>query len=152
MCSADCLIHLYICILFGSKRWHWQEHSPPTNVTLVQIWASTPSPCGLLLLMVLFFSPRGFSLGSVVFPSPQKPTIPNSNSTTNQVHVHEEPPCGYATSKSLFIYSCVYLSIYLFIFIYLFIYLIPYLHNHTAQFASKWSGATLRVEFEQILL
>ena len=50
------------------------------------------------------------------------------------------------------VYSFVHLSIYLFIFIYLFIYLIPYLHNHTAQFASKWSGATLRVEFEQILL
>ena len=47
-----------------------------SNVARVQIWASTPSPCGLLLLMVLFFSPRGFSLGSVVFPSPQKPTFP----------------------------------------------------------------------------
>ena len=47
-----------------------------SNVTRVQIRASTPSPCGLLLLMVLFFSPRGFSLGSVVFPSPQKPTFP----------------------------------------------------------------------------
>ena len=51
-----------------------------------------------------------------------------------------------------FIYSFVHLSIYLLIFIYLFIYLIPYLHNRTAQFASKWSDATSRVEFEQILL
>ena len=51
-----------------------------------------------------------------------------------------------------FIHVFIYLSIYLFSFTYLFIYLIPYLHNHTAQFASKWSGATLRVEFEQILL
>ena len=76
MCSADCLIHLHICILFGSKGWHWLEHSLPTNLARVQIQASTPSPCGLLLLMVLFFSPRGFSLGSVVFPSPQKPTFP----------------------------------------------------------------------------
>ena len=49
----------------------------------------------------------------------------------------------------LFICSFIYLFIY---FHYLFIYLIPYLHNRTAQFASKWSGATLQVEFEQILL
>ena len=88
MCSAVCLIHLYICILFGSKRWHWREHSPPTNVTLVQIWASTPSPCGLLLLMVLFFSPRGFSLGSVVFPSPQKPTFPYFQFNHENCFVH----------------------------------------------------------------
>ena len=33
------------------------------------------------------------------FPSPQKPTFPNSSSTRNQVD--EEPLCGCATSKSL---------------------------------------------------
>ena len=32
--------------------------------------------CGLSLLLVLFLAPRGFSLGTPVFPSPQKPTIP----------------------------------------------------------------------------
>ena len=68
--------------------------------------------CGLSLLLVLSFAPRGFSPGSPVFPSPQKPTFPNSNSTRNQVD--EEPLCGCATSKSLFIYF-----IYLFrLFIY----------------------------------
>ena len=36
--------------------------------------------CGLSLLLVLVFAPRGFSLGSPVFPSPQKPTLLNSNS------------------------------------------------------------------------
>ena len=50
-----------------------------------------------------------FSPGTPVFPSPQKPTFPNSNSTRNQVD--EEPLCGCATSKSL----CIYL---LFILIY----------------------------------
>ena len=44
---------------------------------------------------------RGFSPGTLVFPSPQKPTFPNSNSTRNQVD--KEPLCGCATSKSLFI-------------------------------------------------
>ena len=65
--------------------------------------------CGLSLLLVLSFAPRGFSLGTPVFPSPQKPTFTNSNSTRNQVD--EEPQCGCATSKSLviyFIYLCVF--------------------------------------------
>ena len=58
--------------------------------------------CGLNLLSVLSFAPRGFSPGTPVFPSPQKPTFPNSNATRNQVY--EEPLCGCATCKSLFIY------------------------------------------------
>ena len=46
--------------------------------------------CGLSLLLVLSFASRGFSPGTPVFPSPQKPTFPNSNSTSwNQVD--EEP-------------------------------------------------------------
>ena len=63
--------------------------------------------CGLSLLLVLSFAPRSFSPGTPVFPSPQKPTFPNSNSTRNQVD--EEPLCGCAVSKSLFIH---YLFIY----------------------------------------
>ena len=42
---------------------------------------SIPGPgviCGLGLLLVLFLAPRGFSLGTPIFPS--KPTFPNSNS------------------------------------------------------------------------
>ena len=53
--------------------------------------------CGLKFLLV----PRGFSPVTPVFPSPQKPTLPNSNSTRNQVD--KEPLCGCATSKSFFI-------------------------------------------------
>ena len=56
--------------------------------------------CGLSLLLVLSFAPRGFSPGTMVFPSPQKPTFPNSNSIRNRVD--EEPLCGSATSKSLY--------------------------------------------------
>ena len=44
---------------------------------------------------------RGFSSGTPVFPSPQKPTFPNSNSTRHQED--EERPSGYAASKSLLI-------------------------------------------------
>ena len=36
--------------------------------------------CGLRLLLVLVFAPRGFSPGTPVFPSPQKPALLNSNS------------------------------------------------------------------------
>ena len=39
--------------------------------------------CGLCLLLVLSPAPKGFSPGTPVFPSPQKPTIPNSNSIWN---------------------------------------------------------------------
>ena len=58
--------------------------------------------------------PERYSPGTPVFPSPQKSTFPDSNSTRNQVD--EEPLCGCATFKPLFIYY-FYLFIYsLFIF------------------------------------
>ena len=44
---------------------------------------SIPGPaviCGLSLLLVLYSSPRGFSPGTPVFLSLQKPVFPNSNS------------------------------------------------------------------------
>ena len=85
--------------------------------------------CELSLLLVLSFTPRGFSPGTPVFPSPQKPTFSNSNSTRNQAD--KEPLCGCATSKSLFIYLFIYL-----LFIYLMNHscllqlLLKFLRNH----------------------
>ena len=64
--------------------------------------------CGLILLLVLSLAPKGFCPGTPVFPSPQKPTFPNSNLTRNQVD--EEPLRGCATCKSLFIYLFIYLD------------------------------------------
>ena len=49
----------------------------------------------------LLCSERFFFPGAPVFPSLQKPTFSNSNSTRNQVD--EEALCGCATSKSLLI-------------------------------------------------
>ena len=75
---------------------------------------------GLGLLLFLSFASRGFSPGTPVFPSPQEPTFPNSNSTRNQVH--GESFCGCATSKSLYIYlsrsllSDCFPSLYIFIY------------------------------------
>ena len=48
---------------------------------------SIPGPgviCGLSLLLVLYFAPRGFSPGTPVFPSHQKPTLLNFNSIWKQ--------------------------------------------------------------------
>ena len=39
--------------------------------------------CGLSLFLVLSLALRGFSLHTLVFPSPEKPTFSNSNSTWN---------------------------------------------------------------------
>ena len=63
--------------------------------------------CGLNLFLVLSFAPRGFSPGTPVFPSPQKPTFSNSNSTRT-VRPDEEPFCGCATSKSLLLSLFIY--------------------------------------------
>ena len=73
---------------------------------VVRALASHQCGPGSNLLLVLSFALRGFSPGTPVFPSPQKPTFPNSNSTRNQVD--EEPLCGCATSKSLFNYLFIY--------------------------------------------
>ena len=64
--------------------------------------------CGLSLLLVLSLAPRGFSPSTPVFLSPQKPTFSNSNSIRNRVD--EEPLCGCATSKSLFLLFAVTLT------------------------------------------
>ena len=58
-----------------------------------------------IMLLVLSFVPRGFSPRTPTFPSPQKPRLPNSNTTRN---VGQEPLSACATSKSLFIYLSVY--------------------------------------------
>ena len=76
----------------------WWERSPLTNVVRVQIPASTP----YVGWVCSWFAPRGFSPDTPVFPSPQRPTFPDSNSAMSQVD--EEPLCGCATSKSSFIY------------------------------------------------
>ena len=55
------------------------------DARLVSYYLKVTRGNGLSLLLVLSFAPRGFSPGPPVFPSPQKPTFPNSNSTRNQV-------------------------------------------------------------------
>ena len=94
---GPCSNKLSICV----KGWRSGDSArlPPT-------WPGFKSRCGLSLLLVLSLALRGFSLGTPVLPSPQKPTFANSNSTRNQVS--EEPLYGCTTSKSLFIYLFIY--------------------------------------------
>ena len=68
----------------GEQGWRSGESArlPPC------VPGSIPGPgviCGLSLLLVFFSAPRGFSPGTPVFPSPQKPTFPNSNSSLESV-------------------------------------------------------------------
>ena len=53
---------------------------------------SIPGPgvmCGLGLLLVLYSAQRGFSPGTLIFPSPQKPTFLNSNSILECTDISE---------------------------------------------------------------
>ena len=50
------------------------------SLTFMEIEETDIGGC---LLLVLSLAPRGFSPGTPVFPSPQKPTLPNSNSIWN---------------------------------------------------------------------
>ena len=57
----------------GAGLAQWLEHSPSTNVARVLFLDS-------IFLLVLVLAPRGFSPGTLVFPSPQKLAFANSNS------------------------------------------------------------------------
>ena len=57
----------------------WWEHSPPTNVARVR-FPDSASYVGWVCCWFSSLAPRGFSPGTPVFPSPQKPTLLNSNS------------------------------------------------------------------------
>ena len=93
------------------QGWHSVESPhPPLTWRGVQIPVFAPSVGWVRSWLVLSFAPRGFSPGTPVFFSPQKPTFLNSNSTRNQVD--EEPLCGCATSKSLFIYLFILLLLF----------------------------------------
>ena len=99
--------HFQIPYHLGARMAQYWECSLSTNVTRVQN-PDVDAICGLSLLLVLFLAPRGFSLGTLVLPSSQKTTLPNSNSTRNQVD--EEPLSGCPSSKSLFIYLFISLG------------------------------------------
>ena len=62
----------------GLQGWHSGESTcrPPTGLGSVPRLAVL---CGLSLFFVLVLAPRSFSPGTLVFPSPQKPTFPNSD-------------------------------------------------------------------------
>ena len=75
-------LQLVLKKIWGSKGWHSGESTHLPNHQCGP--GSTPCVdaiyvCGLSLLLVLSLALRGFSPGTPVFPSPQKPTLSNSN-------------------------------------------------------------------------
>ena len=60
--------------------------------------------CGLNLLLVLSFAPRGFFSGYSGFPLSSKTNASKFQFDQESNQVDEEPLCGCATSKSLFIF------------------------------------------------
>ena len=83
------------------QGWHGVESThPPLMWRVVQIPVFAPYVGWVISWLVLSFALTGFSLGTPVFLSRQKPTFPNSNSTRDQVD--EEPLNGCATSKSFY--------------------------------------------------
>ena len=86
----------------------WWECSPPSAYQCAPgSNAGVDAICGLSLLLILSFAPKGFSLITPVFPCPQKPTFSNSNSTRN--HARWRTVFGCATSKSLLLCFYFYL-------------------------------------------
>ena len=76
------VLYMYI----GEQGWRSGE-----SARLPCVPGSIPGPgviCGLSLFLVLYSAPRGFSPGSPVFPSPQNPTFPNSNSISECTWMH----------------------------------------------------------------
>ena len=69
--------------------------------------------CGLSLLLVLSFAPRGFSPGTPVFPSPQKPSI-------SKFQFDQESGRRRTTLWMCYLQIFIYLFIYLYLFLYLF--------------------------------
>ena len=81
MCSTNCIgmtlnNNLTLLLLDGGF------FNYPNTISAKDLPCESLAICGLSWLLVLYSSPRGFSLDSLVFPSPQKATFSNFNSTT----------------------------------------------------------------------
>ena len=63
--------------MWGARVTQWLERWPPTSVA----WVRFPTGRHMWVEFVVgpLLAPRGFSSGTPVFPSPQKPTFSNSN-------------------------------------------------------------------------
>ena len=59
---------------------------PGSNISVKAI-------CGSTSFLVLSLAPKGYSLGTLVFPSPQKLTLPNSNAQTHLKEFIRAPKC-----------------------------------------------------------
>ena len=78
---------------FGEQGWRSGE-----SARLPRVWTGFHSRRGVIfglsLLLVLYSAPRSFSPGTPVFPSPQKPTLLNSNSILECTDISERVPAN----------------------------------------------------------
>ena len=61
--------------------------------------------CGLSFLSVLSFASKSFSAGTPIFPAPQKPALPNSNS----VRKGKQRTTIYIYSYFIYLLDCIFL-------------------------------------------
>ena len=94
---------LIVIKLNGEQGWRSGE-----STRLPPMWPGFDSRtnviCGLSLLLVLYSAPRGFSPGTPVFPSSQKPTFPNSNS----IRMQDLPENHFAVSGASWVNIMIY--------------------------------------------
>ena len=93
----------FTVLLIGEQGWRNGESSRlPPMCPEFNSQTRRHTVCGLSLWLVLFLAPRGFSLGTSVYPSPQKPTFSNSNSIWIIVkHFIMSPWLGLSRKHSL---------------------------------------------------
>ena len=105
--TEQCLLHIRVFLSWKTKSPCFDLFSHSLIKQIMNTHQTKPETgddaiSGLSLLLVLSFVPRGFSPGTSISPSSQKPTVPNSNATRNQED--EEPLIRCGITKSLLIY------------------------------------------------
>ena len=99
----------------------------PGSILICGLSSRAPGLSFLFMLLVLFSAPRGFSPGPPVFPSPQKPTFPSSNSIWNCQALYHEPVARVsAQALPVFDINCLTL---IYIYIYLLIPITPRVYS-----------------------
>ena len=117
----------FTVLLIGEQGWRNGESSRlPPMCPEFNSQTRRHTVCGLSLWLVLFLAPRGFSLGTSVYPSPQKPTFSNSNSIWIIVkHFIMSPWLEFSRKHSL----CLTLNLHLHLHLYC---------KFTTRFTSKY--------------
>ena len=89
-------IVIFLLFIWGAAEQGWFSGGS-TRLTPMRPRLDSWSQCHMCVEFVVgsLLAPRGVSPGSAVFPSPEKPTLPNSNSIRNAwTCVEQAPECS----------------------------------------------------------